>query len=617
MRSRPSRGRLLVGALAVLLTLGAVLERTHELAVERHLELRALAEANRKVAVPLPAERGSIVDRAGRPVAQSVEQFVLKVVPAEVAPHDPLLERICRALGIDPAVVEARLRMLRAQTPREPRTIYGPLTHTDAMVLGELLGFEGQSRVAPLQVGVEMSRVYPYGELLAGVTGYIGRIDTAEHRRLRAQGYRPDDLIGKSGVEAVYERELRGVPGYRVYERDALGRLTRMLEEHATVPGATVRLSIDIGVQKRLADEIDSGIAKGQFRAGGAALLDPNDGAVLALVSRPSYDPNAFVRGITAAEWQRWSSDPARPLIDRSYAEHYPPGSTFKSAVAAAALQEGVARRDTRIHSAGGFQYGNFYFRDWTAHGWLDLIGGLAHSSDVYFYVLSGGSPDGARAGLGDRLPPYAQAFGFGRPTGVDLTGEASGIIGDRERKAALNSEGWSRADEYFMGIGQGLTAVTPLQMARFYAAIANGGALHQPRVGPRAPAAAERLPVDPEHLRTVREGLRAVVTSGHAYMRTTLKVAGKTGTAEFGEAAPGKPLPFHNWFVSYLPRGGTADPLGTDHELAMSVFLYETSAGCGDRPVCMNPAIALTERFYDWYIGERPLTARPGRSAP
>jgi penicillin-binding protein 2 len=350
--------------------------------------------------------------------------------------------------------------------------------------------------------------------------------------------------------------------------------------------------------------------------------MNPQNGEILAMVSIPGYDNNWFVQGITPAQIAQLNSDDRRPLVNKAVGDIYPPGSTFKMITGLSALTAGTATRNTVVNvSSTVMTVSGFNFYDWRAHGSVDFLNAFAHSSDIYFYTLAGGGPMAPNVvGAGPvNIAKYARMLGFGARTGIDLPGEARGIMPDPAWKLATFDEEWTIGNTYHEAIGQGFVAVTPLQLLNAYASVANGGTVFAPRllkevrdakgnvVYTQAPVVTRKLEMRVEDLRLIRESARRVVTIGHAYMpNLKLPIAGKTGTAEFG-ASTGKDsagrnrLGFHNWFVSFVPQQDNTDPTA---QIAMVIFTYDSSRALCDS--CINPAVTLTQKIYEAYLGDR-----------
>ena len=615
---RKRTGRLAALAALIVAAFVVLSVRLYDLQVVHGSYYAQVAEQNRLLRLPLLAERGVIYDRTHTLLARNLPAFAVRVLPADVPKRmqPDVARQLGRLLSIPPDQIAAAIDAGRARTP------YELVTLTRAPISRELALLIEERGVELPGVRVEASSVRQYvdGPLYAGVLGYVGPVTEEELSELRAAGYLPDDSTGRDGIERTYEGYLRGAYGVREVERDAAQREVKVLAERPPVAGRDLVLTLDDKLQRLIAAEIAQAIADKKMTAGVGIALNPQNGEVLALVNVPSYDNNVFIRGITERELRALNSDPARPLVNKAIGEIYPPGSTFKLVTALAALNEGVVSRSTVVNvSSNVLNVGGYSFYDWRAHGPLDFINGFAHSSDIYFYTLGGGNPYTGQAGVGpEKMAEYARALGMGKPTGIDVPGEAAGIIPDPDWKRRNIGEPWTLGNTYHMAIGQGYDAITPLQLVTAYAALANDGTVYRPHVLKevvsasgeavfrRTPQVERRLAIRPEHLRLVREAARRAVTIGHAYMpNAKLPIAGKTGTAEFGagetlDAAGRHVLAYHNWFVSFLPKQDTPDPTA---EIAMVIFAYKSSENC-QADFCPNPAIAITQKVYETYLG-------------
>lgn len=386
-------------------------------------------------------------------------------------------------------------------------------------------------------VDVVPVRKYIGGEALAHLIGYTGEVGPEEIEKDGMQAYAVGDIIGKSGIEKYLDSDLRGKNGEEQFEVNVLGRPVRVLGRVSPESGSNVVLTMDAVLQKTAWDALDG-------KAGAVAAIDPRDGSVLALVSSPSFDPTLFNSGISLNDWQRLSGDPRHPMENRAVSGQYPPGSTYKMIVAAAALQEGLITPETAFHCGGSFEMGNRTFRCWQkhGHGQVSLHRAIVESCDVYFYNV------GKMLGV-DKLAQYARAFGFGQPTGITLPREKSGLIPTREWKLARFKQPWQMGETISIAIGQGFNLVTPLQLVSAYGALANGGTLWRPRIIKQvesadgrvlktfAPEKRASLPIDPRHIEILRSALWGVVNepggTGHALQRREADVAGKTGTSQ------------------------------------------------------------------------------------
>ena len=434
-------------------------------------------------------------------------------------------------------------------------------------------------------IGIQKSarREYPNGSIFSHVIGYEGKIKKEELAEYPE--YLLTDSIGKQGVEKTYESELRGVHGREIVEVDSLGRVKKELGIVPPQPGQDITLTIDKGLTEKLYTAMADWFMANDLKAGAAIAIDPRSGAIRALVSYPGYDNNLFSGGIQPDEYATLIENPSKPLFNRAIGGEYPPGSTLKPVIAAAALSERIVSPETMIESRGGISIGNFFFGDWKAHGFTDLRRAIAVSSDVYFYTLGGGY--GGIPGLGmERMKRYEQRFGYGALSGIDLPGEADGFLPDPNWKQAKIGERWYIGDDYHAAIGQGFVTATPLQILNSVAAIANDGTLYTPHVRDGLPPQSRLVSVTPDILRVVREGMRETVTEGTAQPLQSLpvSVAGKTGTAQYGNEDK-----THGWFVSFAPY--------ENPELALIVLVE------GQSKESTYHAVPITKSVYEWYF--------------
>ncbi len=610
-----------------LAAFGLLLVRLWHIQFVQGAALRAQARANRFAQREIPADRGVIYDRQGRQVVVNRPQFTLSIVPAAL-PEDAALRR--RVLQRVATALEMPLDQADAGQPTLdsflPYDAAGRLIPTWSSVpipraLGRQVAFDLMEDALDLPgviVGESSVREYRTGPTLGHVLGFTGSIPEEELADYRDQGYAIYDVVGRTGLEYVYEEQLRGQKGEKVVQVDAAGREvggTIAAEARSAVPGHSLHLTLDAKFQDQAEAALRRGLSAIGARSGAVVALDPRDGAVRALVSLPNYDNNMFATGASPEDWAALLANPDKPLINRAIAGQFAPGSIFKLITASAALQEGVITPATRISDPGIIYYPNQYdpsvryaFYCWLrgGHGSLNVVGAITHSCDTFFYEVSGGNVPGRPEihGLGsERLARYAELFGLGAPTQIDLLGEAGGRVPTAAWLNDWSGEFWGTGTTFIMGIGQGFTLVTPLQMANMTAAVANGGTLYRPHLvdevrdasGARMPVtlpdgtAADRpggvirqIPVDPEHLARVREGMVGAVRSGTAqaawtHLPVEIGVAGKTGTAEFCDPVQinGQPdcrrdrdghLLTHAWFVAFAPA--------QNPELALAVFV-------------------------------------------
>ncbi len=605
--------------LMVLLAFGVLTVQLARLQLLNGAEFEQRAVLNQLRVEPVIPSRGLIYDRNGVPVVENVPSFSAAVVAADI-PKERTLEI---AAGVEAILgVPALETTLRIEAARQSNDPFTPVIVKDGLDKeGAFRVREQLAEMPGVQIVVEPVRRYTAGEPLSTLLGYTGRVDEEDYALLKDDGYLASDRIGKAGVEAEYEEYLRGETGTRQIEKDASGREIRLLSQQAATPGNDLVLSIDLDLQKK-ATELTQVAAKGGQAA--AIVMDVNTGEVLALVSLPMYDNNALSGKIDEDKLEQYLNDPKKPLVNHALAEQYPPGSIFKQITGAAALQEGVAVPSTTIVSNGFINVPNQYdpsviytFRDWQAHGALNFYGGIAMSSDVYFYYLAGGyhAYGNNFDGLGiDRLAQYTRMFGLGRETGIDIAGEAPGNVPDPEWKLETWDEPWTLGDTYNMGIGQGFLVATPIQMARVVAAVANGGKLLTPRVVREVrdseghvivanePKIESQIPVSAENFAIVREAMSQAVSWGSAKAGAVagIQVAGKTGTAEFGPRFANGQYETHAWYSGFAPAEAP--------EIAVTVFL--------ERGVGAIDAAPLASKIMDYYF-HRPLRVDSDAAAP
>jgi penicillin-binding protein 2 len=423
------------------------------------------------------------------------------------------------------------------------------------------------------------------------VLGYVSPISAEQLAELKDEGYLNDDRIGQTGVEARFEDILRGTYGEQQVERDASGRIVRtvqILEQPQA--GNSLELTIDTETQREATEALQWATDIVGLQHGVIIVANPQTGEILAMVSLPSYDDNLFARGITSAEYKALIDNPNHPLVNYAISEQYPPGSTYKLITASGALMDGLITPNQQLETAAYLEIGPYRYYDWNRRGFgpLNVTQAFAISSDTYFYQVAG------MLGI-DRLAYWADQWGFGKRTGIDLPAEAKGIIPTNAWKQNTFGQEIFPGEVYHAGIGQGYDAVTPLQLLNAYCALANGGTLYKPQIVRRVlapdgtvvedfqPEVLSTVGVDPDVLRTMRLAAREVVTTRHSgnLVDLPLVVAGKTGTAEFGVRDGEGRLPFHSWFVAFVPNftdTQPGDPAATDSELAIVAFAYDAA---------------------------------------
>lgn len=559
-------GALGVGLAAVF---AVFLFRLFQLQVVQGDELRDRSQRNSIRTVRLEAPRGDIVDRFGRALATSRPAFELEVIPNELKSPERTFAALARLIDVDEQDLAERYGRPQGRARFQPVRLVSDLSYD------RLARVESHRYALPgVVTDVRPRRHYTDGDVAAHLLGTIGEVRADQLATRNFAGYRQGETVGQSGLERLLEPHLRGRAGGRNVAVDVAGREVELIEQVDSVPGGTVVLALDLELQREAVRAFAAAGADGSPRSGALVALDPRNGDVLALVSRPSYDPNAFAAGIPAAEWNRLRNDPRRPLLDRALAGQYPPGSTYKPIVAAALLEEGVMRLGERLFCPGHFSLGGRIFRCWRrgGHGWVDLSEAIEQSCDVFFYQA------GLKLGI-DRLAEYAHGFNLGRPTNIPLPQEESGLVPTRDWKERRYREAWMPGETVSAAIGQGFNLVTPLQLAVAFAALGNGGRIVQPRLVLRlethgGDAVQETLPVfrgrvsvSQENLDLVRNALVEAVESRHGTgSRARLPgvhVAGKTGTAQVvglqhtEGTEPGEleqRYRDHAWFAAFAP---------------------------------------------------------------
>lgn len=543
---------LRVVLLLFLLLLGA---RLWHLQIYEGAYYKNLSDNNRTRSVLIEPARGLIYDRHGELLANNVPSFTLYVTLEDVKDREQLIQGLVTLLGLDEDLIRKKLSGRGSKLL--PRKVKDGLTLREAALIeSHRLDFPG------VLVQAELQRNYPAGLAAGHMTGYVGEVSSEQLERENSLDLHQGSIVGQYGLEKTYDRFLRGRPGQKVIEVDATGHVKRTVTIEKPHAGDNLYMTIDLRLQ-RLAETL-----LGE-EAGAIVALDPTTGEVLAMASRPGFDPNKLSRELTGKQWEEIVQDERRPLTNRAVQGQYPPGSTFKIVMAAAALETDTVQPSSQIRCIGGYQFGKRVFRDWKAggHGMIDLKHAIIHSCDVYFYTV------GQRMGI-DTIASYAVQFGLGKETGIELPSERPGIIPSTTWKERVRHEQWFPGETISAAIGQGYVTVTPLQMARLVGIVANSGVSYKPRLvrammrretgqmEETIPDLEGRLSVDRRTLQLIQEGLAGVVTEGTATKAKSplVTIAGKTGTAQTAALRTGpqeeipKKFRDHAWFVSYAP---------------------------------------------------------------
>lgn len=532
------QARLIVGAVFVLILAGILLSRLFYMQVVQHQRYHLLAENNRIALVPVAPNRGFIVDRNEQVLADNYAAFTVEIVVDKVGDTQKTIAEIGRLIEITPGQIRRFRKLLAESHEFDTVPLKNKLTDEEVAILAA-----NHYRLPGVEVKSRLFRNYREGPGMAHVVGFIGRINDGDMKRLRAdnkvENYAGSTHIGKVGLEQSYEKLLHGRTGFEQMETDSGGRALRVLSRIPPVSGSDIKLYLDVKLQQ-IAEQ-----AFGNFR-GSLVALDPKTGGVLALVSRPGFDPNLFVDGIDAETWKALNGSPEFPMVNRALRGVYPPGSTIKPFMALAGLELGLRTPSDMILDPGFYTLpgSSHRYRDWkkTGHGVVDLHKAVVQSCDTYFYRLA------VDMGV-EQMHDFLARFGFGNKSGIDLQGESSGLLPSKEWKAQRSKQPWYMGETVIAGIGQGYHLTTPLQLATATAMLANGGTRIEPRLvqAIRDPvtrqwiqqrvAVREKVVLKPGNMDTVRQAMIDVLkpggTASAAAAGASYSIAGKTGTAQ------------------------------------------------------------------------------------
>ena len=544
--------KMLAVALAVFVVLGG---RLAWLQLYKGLYYGKQADGNRMRSTVIMAPRGRIMDVHGKVLADSSPGYVLSL-QAGHSFSDAEVNLLARLLAMQPDVI--REKADRAAGTYEQIMVKSELTPQEITSLEEHL-----KDLPGISLNLQPMRHYLYGTSAAHVLGYVGEVSEEQIKQGKYKGLSPGSIVGKEGLEFVYDAVLRGQTGRRTEEVDVRGRVVRELAGQAPVSGKGLVLTLDFALQQDLERVLDkqmaalrtSGIAPNAYGAAAVA-MDPNTGAVRALVSRPGYDPNWFVGGISTAHWKLINENVFHPLTNKVINGEYPAGSTFKVVTGSAALDKHKVTPEELIFDSGKHWLADMGNAGGEALGWINFQTAFAMSDNVYFYEM------GRRAGI-ENLNAYAAQYGFGRPTGIELAGESSGLIAGPAAKKKVFNEDWTLGDTFNAAIGQGLTLVTPIQICQMLAAVAADGVIHPPYLvervvnvdgsvyeTPKRPQS-RKLELEPRTVQLIQKGLKGVTQPGGTgawFAGLPVPVAGKTGTAENPHGQD------HGWFIAYAP---------------------------------------------------------------
>jgi len=546
----------------VILVFLLLLMRLWQLQILQGSEYRKLSEANRLRIIAIPSPRGIIFDRNGMPLVKNSPYYCASLIPDEFDKSKANL--LSKVLNMPDEEILEKL-------DKNGLSHFAPIRLKEGLSFSEVAYIESRRSDFPgLFIEVEAIREYIYGDLGSHLIGYLGKPTPAQLKDPAFKDVPPDAFIGQWGIEKIFDKQLRGTHGKRVTEVNALGREIKLLQGNPPIKGEDITLSLDIHLQK----EAEKAFGE---KAGAFVAINPENGEILSMMSKPSFDPNLFTRGIGYDEWAHLTQDKKKPMLNRALQSQYPPGSTFKIVTAIAGLEEGVIKPETKVDCRGGINYGSWRFNCWRSHGHgvLSLHRALVESCDVYFYEV------GRRLGI-DKIYGYAISLGLGKETGSELRGERKGLIPNIEWKLKNKNLPWFPGETFNSAIGQGYVSVTPIQLAVMTSAIANGGNLYKLTIiKDIKPVLSGKLKVKPETLEIIKSALSGVVNepggTGWAAKSQLTNTGGKTGTAQVvainkdSKALPEK-FRDHAWFIAFAP---VEKP-----ELALAVFVEHGGHG-------------------------------------
>ena len=560
------RKKIKIYVILVSISFLLMLVRIWYLQILKGEDFMGKSEQNRIRKITLPDHRGTIKDRRGETVVSIRPSFSLYVTPEDAKNISESLNSLSKNIEIN----QKKIKMDISQS----RSFKDVLMKRD-ISRTEIAYFEENKMMFPgIHIKIEPLRSYINKEFAAHIVGYLGEVSKEELKNPKYNKYEQGEMIGRNGLEKIYESSLKGKRGYKEVEVDVAGRELKILRKFSPQIGNSLVLTLDSRVQKKL-EELMEEISGNNPVEGSVVVMKVATGEIIAMVSKPSYDPNLFAAGISRKKWNRLLNDKKNPLQNRSIDGQYPPASTYKLVTAYAALSENVIEPEDTVFCPGHFRLGKRDYRCWKkrGHGAMNLHDALVQSCDVYFYTL------GHRLGI-DNLAKYAKKLGFGSHTGIGLSGEKSGLIPSTAWKKKVKNEVWYPGETISASIGQGYNLITPLQNASMISAIANGGFLPAPYLVKKiedsegklikefSPKILKNIEMDPEILKHLKEGLRGVVYeahgTGHRARLKNIVVSGKTGTAQVvsmkdsEDIDPEEKIPYsfrdHAWFIAFAP---------------------------------------------------------------
>ncbi len=623
-------------ALIAVVALLFLITRAFWLQIVKNDYYYLLSEDNRLRAETIEPKRGIVYDKNLQPLVRNKANFVLYLRPIDLPKNELARDELIREIG---AVLDGQNNIAQASpviskdtesfsvisdTPSfykikelistvkigslesyQPLFIEDNIAYDKAMLIYLKLGnwpgvfLTNKIRREYLTSAVEGPTIATSSSL-SHILGYTGKINDKELTTL-GKKYSMIDYVGKVGIEYSWEDALKGESGRKNIEVDALGRYKKIINEVPAKDGSNLLLSLDLELQKKVEEVAKIYLEKQKLTKASIIIINPNNGEIMAMVSLPAYDNNSFASGISQEEYNKFLNDDNQPLFNRAISGEFPSGSTIKPIFAAGALQEGVINENTSFLSTGGLRIGEWFFPDWKAggHGITDVKNALAFSVNTFFYYIGGGYGDFKGMGL-TGLVKYSKLFGLGEKAGIDLNGEAAGFVPTSAWKEQTKNEPWYIGDTYHFAIGQGDVLVTPLQVADYTAAIANGGTLYRPHLVSKIldsnnqvvqdiePVIIRNNFIDANNINIVREGMRqtVVVGSGRALSFLPVTMAGKTGTAQWSS----KKAP-HAWFIGFAPY--------EKPELAITILVEEGVEGS-------TIAVPMARDILNWYFSQK-----------
>ncbi|MFA5359065.1 MAG: penicillin-binding protein 2 [Patescibacteria group bacterium] len=584
-----SPGRLKLFGIILVFFILILIGRSFYLQIIEGRYYHDLAEGNRIKIITVKAKRGVVFDRNGKQLVKNIPSYNLLLIPAELPKEKDRMENVLeRTAGLAGVSIDE----IKEKIDANKKYPYQPIVLRQGIDYGQIIQFTINQFDLPgvlLEEGAQRQYLLSDGDKktisLSHVFGYTGFLTQEEYEEKRSHDYFLNDSIGKTGLELVNEKELRGNNGKKQVEVDARGREVQTITENSAKAGRDLTLNIDYELQAKAEEALQSILTQYNKKRGAVVALDPRNGKVLALVSLPAYNANDFAAGISSAKYAELLADQNKPIFNRVVSGVYPSGSTIKPVMATAALSENIITANTSFNSTGGISIGQWFFPDWKAggHGITNVYKAIAESVNTFFYMIGGGFPTGGNPtagyefnGLGpEKIAEWLEKFGLGKKSGIDSNNEADGFVPTVQWKNETAKEQWYLGDTYNLSIGQGNLLVTPIQVANWTAIIANGGTMYQPQIvgsiGEEniSPLVVSSNIAPAQNLAIVRQGMREAVLAGSArsFAELPIKVAAKTGTAQWNSNKAN-----HAWFTCFAPY--------RDPQIVITVLVEEGEEG-------------------------------------